>query len=169
MEERVCVHVSTCVCMCVSVGRGEPGVCAPVHTPVRAVACLPECDGWHVFLLLELPIAIPDGDSDQISAPNLTALRLAGKPGLEVSVKVVYSVKRILLCSSMHQSVSSVAQSCPTLCDPMNCSTPGLPVHHQLQESTQTHVHPVGVAIQPSYPLSSPSPPAFHLSHQGLF
>ena len=65
---------------------------------------------------------------------------------------------------------SSVAQFCPTLSDPMNCSTPGLPVHHQLPESTQTHVHWVGDAIQPSYPLSSPSPPAFNLSqHQGFF
>ena len=64
---------------------------------------------------------------------------------------------------------SSVAQSCPTLCDPMNCSTPGLPVHHQLLEFTQTHVHWVGDAIQPSHPLSSPSP-ALNLSqHQGLF
>ena len=52
---------------------------------------------------------------------------------------------------------SSVAQSCPTLCDPMNCSTPGLPVHHQLPEFTQTHVHWVSDAIQPSHPLSSPS------------
>ena len=65
---------------------------------------------------------------------------------------------------------SSVTQSCPTLCDPMNCSTPGLPVHHQLPASTQTHVHCVGDAIQPSHPLSSPSPPALNLSqHQGLF
>ena len=55
---------------------------------------------------------------------------------------------------------SSVAQSCPTLCDTMNCSTPGLPVHHQLPEFTQTHVHRVGDAIQPSHPLSSPFPPA---------
>ena len=56
------------------------------------------------------------------------------------------------------------------LCDPMNCSTPGLPVHHQLPESTQTHVHWVGDAIQPSHSLSSPSPPALSLSrHQGLF
>ena len=53
---------------------------------------------------------------------------------------------------------SSVAQSCPTLCDPMNCSTPGLPVHHQLLEFTQTHIHWVGDAIQPSHPLLSPSP-----------
>ena len=65
---------------------------------------------------------------------------------------------------------SSVAQSCPTLCDPMNHSTPGLPVHHQLSESTQTHIHWVSDAIQPSHPLLSPSPPALNLSqHQGLF
>ena len=65
---------------------------------------------------------------------------------------------------------SSVAQSCPTLCDPMNCSMPGLPVHHQLLEFTQTHVHQVGDAIQPSHPLSSPSPPAPNPSqHQSLF
>ena len=66
-------------------------------------------------------------------------------------------------------SFSSVAQSCPTLCDPMNCSTPGLPVHHQLLGSTQTHVHRIGDAIQPSHPLSSPSPPAPNPSqHQSL-
>ena len=65
---------------------------------------------------------------------------------------------------------SSVTQSCPTLCDLMDCSTPGFPVHHQLPELTQTHVHRVSDAIQPSHPLSSPSPPAFNLSqHQGLF
>ena len=67
-------------------------------------------------------------------------------------------------------SVSSISQSCSTLCDPKACSTPGLPVHRQLSELTQTHVHWVGDAIQPSHPLSSPSPPAFNLSqHQGLF
>ena len=65
---------------------------------------------------------------------------------------------------------SSVAQSCPTLCDPLDCSTPGLPVYHQLPKFTQTHVHRIGDAIQPSHPLSSPSPPAFNLSqHHGLF
>ena len=65
---------------------------------------------------------------------------------------------------------SSVAQSCLTLCDPTNRSTPGLPVHHQLLESTQTHVHCVSDAIQPSHPLSSPFPLALNLSqHQGLF
>ena len=64
---------------------------------------------------------------------------------------------------------SSVAQSYLTLCDPMNCSMPGLPVHHQLPELTQTHVHLVGDAIQPSHCLSSPSPPAFTFSASGCF
>ena len=65
---------------------------------------------------------------------------------------------------------SSVAQSCPALCNPMDCSTPGLPARHQLPNLAQTHVHPVGDAIQPSHPLPSPSPPAFNLpQHQGLF
>ena len=76
------------------------------------------------------------------------------------------------LSSAVTQSVqfSSVTQSCLTLCNPMNCSTPGLPVHHQLPESTQTHAHRVGDAIQTSHVLSSPSPPVFNLSqHQGLF
>ena len=63
---------------------------------------------------------------------------------------------------------SSVAQACPTLCDPLNWITPGFPVHHQLLELAQTHVHWVRDAIQPSHPLSSPSPPAFNISqHQG--
>ena len=65
---------------------------------------------------------------------------------------------------------NSVAQSCPTLCNPMDCSMPGFPVHHQLSELAQTHVHWIGDAIQPSHLLLSPSPPAFNLSqHQGLF
>ena len=71
------------------------------------------------------------------------------------------------LCSTQ---IRSVAQSCLTLCDPMNCSMPGLPVHHQLPEFTQTHVHRVSDAIQPSHPLSSPSPPSPNPSqHQSLF
>ena len=74
------------------------------------------------------------------------------------------------LYSSFTLQFSSVAQSCLILCDPMNRSTPGLPVHHQFPESTQTHVHRVDDAIQPSHPLLSPSPPALNFSqHQGLF
>ena len=65
---------------------------------------------------------------------------------------------------------NSVAQSCLTLCNPMDCSTPGFPVPHQLPQLVQTHVHQVGDAIQPSHPLSSPSPPTFNLfQHQSLF
>ena len=68
--------------------------------------------------------------------------------------------KQVKICSTSHSvQLRSVTQSCPTLCDPMNCSTPGLPVHHQLLEFTQTHIHRVGDAIQPSHPLLSPSPP----------
>ena len=71
--------------------------------------------------------------------------------------------------SIIFSSIQSLSRV-PTLCDPMHRSTAGLPVHHQLLESTQTHVHRVGDAIRPSHPLSSPSPPALNLSqHQGLF
>jgi len=87
-----------------------------------------------------------------------------------------HEIKRLLLLGRKVMTnlssvqFSSVAQSCPTLCDPMNCSTPGLPVHQQLPEFTQTHVHRVSDAIQPSHPLSSPSPPAPNPSqHQSLF
>ena len=69
-----------------------------------------------------------------------------------------------------YSSFRLFAQSCPTLCDSMNSSTPGFPVHHQLPESTQIHVHWVRNAIQPSHPLTSPSPPALNFSqHRGLF
>ena len=78
-----------------------------------------------------------------------------------------YKITAGLLLSRLF---SSVAQSCLTLCDPMNCSTSSLPVHQQLPEFTKIHVHRIGDAIQPSHPLSSPSPPAPNPSqHQGLF
>ena len=87
-------------------------------------------------------------------------------------MRILISKLRLCFTLNVHQfsSVSSVAQSCPTLCNPMNHSTPGLPVHYKLPEFTQTHVHQVGDAIQPSHPLSSLSPPAPNPSqHQGLF
>ena len=80
--------------------------------------------------------------------------------------RLLWKTIKSVPCSSVQ--FSSVAQSCPTLCDPMNCSTPGLPVHHQLPEFTQTHVHRVGDAIQPSHALSFPSP-AFNLSQHRVF
>ena len=80
------------------------------------------------------------------------------------------ALERFLRTTNSFIQFSSVAQMCPTLCDSRNCSTPGLPVHHQPPEFTQTHVHRVGDAIQPSHPLSSPSPLSLNLSqYQGLF
>ena len=86
------------------------------------------------------------------------------------SANLMQMVQFLTLHYSCSVQFSSVTQSSSILCDPMNHSTPGLPVHHQLPELTQTHVHWVGDAIQPSYPLLSPSPPALNLfQHQGLF
>ena len=83
-------------------------------------------------------------------------------------IKVIYGYPSYL--TSIQSQFSSVAQSCLTLCDPVECSMSGFPVDHQLPEITQTHDNWVGDAIQPSHPLLSPSPPAFTLSqHQGLF
>ena len=92
--------------------------------------------------------------------------------GLQRAGNDFWHVSKYLNNYILNKSVqfSSVAKSCPTVCDPMNRSTPGLPVHHQLPEFTQTNVHQVGDVIQPSHPLSSPSPPAPNPSqHQGLF
>ena len=93
-------------------------------------------------------------------------------PAQGIPVPLLSSDETLLYLSFVYKvrSVSSVAQLCPTLCDPMNRSAPGLSVHHQLLEFTQTRVHQVGDAIQPSHPLSSPFPPAPNPSqHQGLF
>ena len=94
-------------------------------------------------------------------------------PGL-ISFRIdrldLLAVQGTLYTHIRSDKIRSVAQSCPTLCDPMNRSTPGLPVHHQLPEFTQTHVHRVSDAIQPFHPLSSPSTPAPNPSqHQSLF
>ena len=82
----------------------------------------------------------------------------------------IYNIAVEVVVTIIRKQFSSVSQSCWTLCDPMDCSMPRFPVHHQLQEFTQTHVYWVGEAIQASHPLLSPSPPAFNLSqHQDLF
>ena len=100
---------------------------------------------------------------------------LRGSGNLGFVLLSPYSLEKTSCSKKSRQSgiseyqLSSVTQSCPTLCNPMNCSMSGLPVHHQLQELSQTHVHWVGDVIQPPHPLSSPSPPTLNLSqHQGL-
>ena len=91
-------------------------------------------------------------------------------PGLPYCRQILYRLNYQGSPGMVSIQFISVAQLCPTLCYPMNCGKPGLPVHHELPESTQTHVHCVSDAIQPSHPLSSPSPPALNLSqNQGLF
>ena len=92
--------------------------------------------------------------------PKQTFLQRRYKDGQDAHEKMLYITTQL----------SSVAQSCPTLCDPMDCSKLGFSVHHQLPELDQIHVHWVSDAIQPAHPLSSPSPSLFYLSqHQGLF
>ena len=109
-------------------------------------------------------------------SPSETNYQIMRQPLLQVlSICCIHSlnshketVREMLSFSSVQ--FSSVAQSCPALCNPMDCTTPAFPAHHQLLELTQTHVHQVSDAIQPSCPLSYPSPPALNLSqHQGLF
>ena len=131
--------------------------------------------------------------SGQVDLFNLEALGIFLKPHFYpccpqafffsaccTPLSVHFHSKSLLLrkTSSLHWSFcflssvqfSSVAQSCPTLCNPVNCSTPGLPVYHQLPEFTQTHIHQLSDAIHPSHPLSSPSPPDHNPSqHQSLF
>ena len=110
------------------------------------------------------------GHAGLLQRDSLVALGWKGRPIPAHTLHATSLPSPEVGALSMLCQFSSVAQSCPTLCDPMNHSTPGLPVHHQLPESIQTHVHRVGDAIQPSHPLSSPSPPALNLlQHQGLF
>ena len=139
--------------------------------------------GCHFLLQGIFPTWRSSQPRDQIHISlrdSLTTLP-PGNPNLNISHVIItvhpwtingfwiVHVHLYVLCFFSNHSVSSVTQLCPSLCNPMNCSTPGLPVHHQLTEFTQTHAHPVGDAIQPSHSLSSPSPPALNLSqHQGL-
>ena len=106
--------------------------------------------------------------SRALGAEPLVGGCVRGGTGLGDRFVVILGIELITAQGIPHSLVQSL--SCVQLCDPMDCSTPGLPVHHHLLELAQTHVHHVGDAIQPPHPLSSPSPPAFNLSqHQGLF
>ena len=151
---------------------------------------------FKVLLALALPLSLcskaplhwASSFSEQASSyldafPKYFPARFLGKNFFDLRNKAIISLNSLkipyIALLQLHVSLckhfssvqfSSVAQSCLTLCDPMNCSMPGLPVHHQPQEFTQTHVHRVGHAIQPSHPLSSPSSPAPTPSqHQSLF
>ena len=106
----------------------------------------------------------PQKDEGEMNTWRLTNLLLTNQWANDaIKQKIINYIKR-------SDQIRSVTQSCPTLCNPMNRSTPGLPVHHQLPEFTQTHVHRVSDAIQPSHPLLSPSPLAPNPSqHQSLF
>ena len=94
-----------------------------------------------------------------------------GSPALQADDFIIWATReaQLSLYPELMTQFSSVTHLCPTLWDPMDCSTPGLPVHHQLLEFTQTHVHWVGDAIQQSHPLSFPSPAPNPSQHQGLF
>ena len=125
--------------------------------------CLHEDCAFHLEYFLIYSLALREASCLIRSCPMEVATWQEPEWGLlttseEQRCSVQYSITLV-------KSLSHV-----WLCDPMDCSTPGLPVHHQLLELAQTHVHRVGDAIQPSHPLSSPSPPALNLSqHQGLF
>ena len=117
----------------------------------------------------EVEIEMKDGRIDWRSTRPVKSAIAIDQNGIHMESGAAPGQLKWLSNSSLVQ-FSSVAQSCPTVCDPMNRSTPGLPVHHHLPEFTQIHVHRVSDAIQPSHPLSSPSPPAPNPSqHQSLF
>ena len=104
-------------------------------------------------------------ESEELKTLLMKVKEESGKVGLKFNIQ---KLRSWYLVPSVQ--FSSVAHSCPTLCDPTDCSTAGFPVHHQLPKLTQTHVHRVSNAILPSHPRSSPSPPTFNLSQQqGLF
>ena len=125
----------------------------------------PSCRG----ACLDLVVRTSDDSSREVSSVFQGLLVVLSLNQLEAHEGRDLSTKYLLLVLPAPQ-FSSVAQSCPALCDPMDCSMPGFPVHHQLLELAQTHAHRVGDAIQPSHPLSTPSLPACNLSqHQGLW
>ena len=125
-------------------------------------------DSWSPLESKEIQPVHPKGNQSWVLIWRTDAE--AETPILWPPIRRADSLERPWSGKDWSDQIRSVAQLCPTLCYPMNCSTPGFPVHYQLPEFTQTHVHWVSDAIQPSHPLPSPSSPAFNLSHhQGLF
>ena len=138
-----------------------PGACCQLSTPESGGSLIYWVKKIKVMRIPKITLSIITKDIHSLSK---------SKPGPMMSLQANEKSLRMSSLSTCDKWFSSIAQSCPTLCNPMDCSTPGLPLHHQIPEFIQTHVHWVGDAIQPSHPLLSPSPPAFNLSqHQGLF
>ena len=158
-EKSRCVDVDICPCPSVHVAAAliPPSAlcsetCMPLAAPSWAASTVPLRAATCYFSLTVVPVIGPMIPFPS-SLPFSTSFLLAQDFELKTD----------------SDQIRSITQSCLTLCVPMDCSTPGLPVHHKLPEFTQTHVHWVGDAIQPSHPLSSPSPPAFNLSQQSGF
>ena len=127
---------------------------------------------WNLIYELLKPYSIYDCEYHALVIWNISQMLIyiIFHKFAKISFCKSYLTSEKIYIGKLSVQFSSVSQLCLTLYDPMNCSMPGLPVHHQLPESTQTHVHRVGDAIQPSHFLSSPSSPALNLSqHQGLF
>ena len=142
-----------------------PGSGGPLE---KEEATHPSILAWEI-LQTEGPGGLPSMESQksQTWLCDYTTTTVAFHAQVEWDANANCAPGRSLTCT--HSPVCSVAQSCPTPCYPKDSSTPGFPVHHQLPELAQTHVHQVGDAIQPSHPLLSPSPPALNLSqHQSL-
>ena len=138
----LCLVAQPCPTLCDHMDCSPPVFLCPWDFPGKNTGV-----GWHALLQGVFPTQGLNPLLLHLQVGTLP-LALPGKPQLQFSL---------------------VTQSCPTLCDPMNLSTPGLPVHHQLPEFTQTHVHRVSDAIQPSHPLSSPSLAPNPSKHQSLF
>ena len=146
--------------MCLLLTLHPPPLTYPPSIPQLGSSHLTSPYSWRADCSHSRPLAFL---CMQLSSPHGQRARVTPPSGLHPNVTSMASLPWSV-------QFSSVAQLCPTLCNSMDCSTPGLPVHHQLPRFTQTHVHWVSDAIQPSRPLSSPSPPTFSLSqHQGLF
>ena len=139
-----------------------PGWALSSHSPIPTPQCGGNAEKVRWF----------GGDKRGILHAPYKHSKLTCHPHLSNTTPMCHMAKVVCLLKPGFSSVqcSPVTQSCQTLCDPMNRSTPGLPLHHQLPEFTQTHIHQLNDAIQPSHPLSSPSPPAPNPSqHQSLF
>ena len=147
-----------------------------VNTYVKKVESNPDIvalvpiSGWNGGNMLQPSSNLPWFKGWKVTHKDGNASGTMLLEALNYILATSYPTDKPLHPSLQEVHFSSVAQSCPILCNPMDCSTPSLPVHHQLPEFTQIHVHWVSNVIQPSHSLLSPSPPAFNLSqHQGLF